>query len=173
MTNVLPQQARKGVWRTYRARFILTGSLVAIATALLSLAALSPSYFILQADESGAASQNKTDADTASADRTAILETQSLITALTPLVSATTSRAQIISTALSLRPVGMSINHITLTSGKPGTMILTGSATTISAINTYRKTLEGDQTFSSVSVPVGDLAGTQNGQFSITLTGNF
>lgn len=173
MTNVLPHQARKAVWRVYRARFILAGSLVALAVAALSVAALSPSYLILQSEASGASSQTKTDTGTAVQDRAAVLEAQSFITALTPLLNATTSRVEVVSQALSARPAGMTIHHITLTSGKPGTMILTGSAKNISAINTYRKALEGDRTFTSVSVPVGDLAGTQNGQFSITLTGTF
>lgn len=173
MTNVLPQKARKTVWRMYRARFVLAGSLVALSSALLSAAALSPSYLILQTDSSGTVTQNKTDAATAVKDRAAILETQSLLAVLTPLLNATTSKEEMISTALSVRPADISINHITLTSGKPGTMIVGGSAKNISAINAYRKALEGNGSFSSVAVPVGDLAGTQNGQFSITLTGNF
>lgn len=173
MSNVLPQLARKKVWRMYRARFLLAGSVVGLVVAALAAVALVPSYVVLQASGLGPPAEQTISAATASQDRMAILENQSLLTALSPLVSATTSRAQLIAAALSLRPADIRVEHITLTSGNPGTMILAGSATNISAIETYRKTLGSDSSFSSVSVPVGDLAGTQNGQFSITLLGNF
>jgi len=157
----------------YRVRFVLAGSAVALVAALVASVALSPSYLILQVSSGNAPSQSKSDAPSVALDRAAILETQSLLTALSPIESATSSQTQMIAEALALRPAGISINHITLTSGKPGTMILAGSAKNIAAINDYRKALGNDSNFTSVSVPVGDLAGTQNGQFSITLTGTF
>jgi hypothetical protein len=41
------------------------------------------------------------------------------------------------------------------------------------AINVYRQALQADPHFKTVSVPVGDLAGTQGGRFSVTLSGDF
>jgi hypothetical protein len=41
------------------------------------------------------------------------------------------------------------------------------------AVNLYRQALQADARFKTVSVPVGDLAGTQGGKFSVTLLGDF
>jgi hypothetical protein len=173
MSNLLPQRARKKVWADYRARFVFAGSCVAFVSALLAGTALLPSYLVLRVSGEAPPAPSATAASTTQEDRAAIQGAQALLTALSPLLKATTTPAQMISAALSERPPGVTVGHITLTSGKPGTMILAGSATDIGAINSYRKTLSADARFSSVSVPVGDLAGTQNGQFSITLTGEF
>jgi len=173
MSNLLPQETKTTLWRTYRARFVIAGSLVMLIAGAVSFAALSPSYLVLQIDEGGQAAQLSANATAAQADRAAITHTQALLSTLAPFVSATTTATQVITEALSEKPAGIGILHINATPGNPGVIILSGTADTPKTIAAYQKTLEADARFSDVSVPVGDLAGTANGQFSITFSANF
>jgi len=155
----------------YRTRFIIAGALVLLFAAVFSALALAPSYVVLSLqNETNPPAQSGTAAS--QDDRTAIAHTQALITALSPLI-ATTSASTLIAQALGARPAGVAIDHITATAGTPGTIILSGSAAQIDAISTYQSALLADKQFSNVSVPVGDLAGTADGTFSITLSANF
>jgi len=170
MSTVLPQEARRAVWRMYRARFIIAGSMVAILAALISAIALVPSYLALTVDAGGTPAANAAASASQQQDRDTIIQTQSLLSTLAPIVSATTTPTGITSEALALRPSGVSVDHISYESG---TIVLQGSATTREAIDAYRQALDADADFTGVSVPVGDLAGAPGGSFSITLTGNF
>ena len=100
-----------------------------------------------------------------------IAHTQVLIGALSPLLSQAVSG--LIQEALAVRPSGIIVTHITATPGAPGTIILSGTAAQLEAINTYQTSLRANTHFSSVSVPVSDLAGTADGRFSVTLSSVF
>ncbi len=173
MSNVLPEEAKEAVWRMYRARFLIAGSLVMLAVALLAALSLFPSYVILQTEQGGVAAEAGSGTATAQADRIAVAHAQGLLTTLTPILSATTTPTAAIADALAARPIGISIDHITMTTGATGSMIVSGTAATIEAINRYQNALRADKRFTGISVPVGELAGTAGGHFSITLSGKF
>lgn len=156
----------------YLTRFILAGSLVAIASALLATFALLPTYLVLHTVGDTTASTPSVDRKRSEiqSERAEITRAQSLITALSPFVSSTTTVSGAIGTALALRPKGVSVDLIRYVSKE---IIIVGSASTRDGINAYRQTLQSDPHFKTVSVPVGDLAGTQGGRFSVTLTGEF
>ena len=87
-----------------------------------------------------------------------------------PLVEATTTPSAALARALSLRPSGVIVDHISYT---PGSLVLAGLSKSREGVGIYRKALAADPTFSSVVVPIGDLAGAQGGRFSMTLSGRF
>ncbi|MEK7133806.1 MAG: hypothetical protein AAB804_01920 [Patescibacteria group bacterium] len=174
MSNVLPRDMQKTVWRMYRARFIVAGSLIALGTALIAGLALLPIYVALHAGEvSTSASSREVKNSEVQAVRTEILRAQSLLSTLAPFAPATTTPSEAIGAALSLRPKGILVDRISYTPDIRGEIVIVGLAPTRDAINVYRQTLQADRHFKTVSVPIGDLAGTQDGRFSVTLLGDF
>ncbi len=170
---MLPREAQKAIWRMYLARFVLAGSCVAIAVAMLSGLALLPMYLALHsADEAASASLQAKNSEIQN-ERAEIARAQSLITTLSPYASSSSTLSEAIEAALALRPKGVFVDHITYSSGDSSAIVLVGSAATRDGINTYRQALQPDMRFKTVSVPVGDLAGSQGGRFSVTLTGKF
>ena len=168
MANVLPPTAQKKLWRMYRARFIIVFSIMLATLALLAGLLIGPSYLALRI---AAPPQQNTPVEGkggATGDAVAIARTQAIALALTPLLSATTSPSSAIVAALSNRRAGIVIGYITY-SADTGQLTLTGTAPR-DAINAYRDALKADTRFSSVSVPVSALVGTEDGRFSVTLT---
>jgi Tfp pilus assembly protein PilN len=127
-----------------------------------------PSYLALHADESALSPALASGMGVH--DQADILRAQSLLATLAPLTLATTTPSQVVAEALALRPKGVSVDHITYTSGS---VILDGTAASREGVNAYKKALGADARFTSVSVPLSDLTGAQGGHFSLTLLGNF
>jgi len=172
MSNILPKEAKQEIWKMYRARFTVVGSLVALLTAGLCALALLPSYLALHAAETEKSSTSTPKTIATEADRAAVASLQNTLEALSPLISTTTPTATVIQ-ALSLRPAGITIDHITYSGGNPATIMLVGAAATRESINGYRQALSGDSHWKTITVPVGDLTGEPGARFSITLSGNF
>ena len=172
MSNVLPEQAAKVVWRMYRARFIIAGSLVAIAAAALGILALLPSYLALHVDQTAVTVASSTPSSDQS-DRDAIVRVQALLSVLLPYTSATTTSTDGLARAHAARPRGVIVNHVSYTAGKSGVLVLTGLASGREGVNAYRTALSADPFFKGVSVPIRDLTGSDDGKFSVTLSGNF
>lgn len=172
MSNVLPEEAKRDAWRTYRARMIIAGSLVALLAAALSLVALLPSYLVL-ADSGRASNARSLQQATDQIERDALAQVRSLLTIIAPVLSASTTPSEVAAAALSYRPAHILIDDVSFRVGSPGTVVIRGTAQSREAINEYRQALMKDLRFKSVSVPVGDLARAEDGHFSITLTGDF
>jgi hypothetical protein len=174
MSNVLPAEKRKAVWRLYRSHFIIVGSTIALLCALAAFVALLPSYLVLRIDETNPAALQQTGQAAAGTkeDRAAVAYAQAFIATLSPVLS-TSTPTDAVQAALAARPRDVAVDHITLTSGPPGTLIISGKASRAEEISVYQNALRGTGRFSSVSVPVSDLAGTDNGQFTATLSGSF
>ena len=171
MANVIPEDIRRSLGRRSLSRFVLAGSIVALVCALAAFLALLPSYFVLTESLSGIApTAVPVSATQASADRASVTHTNTLLSVLAPIVSATTTPTDVVAEALKLRPAGVHVDQITYTAGS---LMLVGSASTNVTISTYRSALAADPMFSSVSVPVGALAGTDGGRFSMTISGSF
>lgn len=171
MTNLLPLKRQKAVWAMYRARFLIAASIVLLVFAAIAALALIPSYLALEL-AAPPAPQTTSQPKGSPGDTAAIARAQAIVRAAVPLVIAATSSSRVIDEALSLKPAGVSITHVTLASGAPGQLALAGTATR-DALNAYRNALSADPFFTGVSVPVNALVGSDNGQFSITLSGNF
>jgi hypothetical protein len=174
MANVIPEKMRRDVEHFERARFILTGSVVALVCAGVAFLLLIPSYLAIMLDTRSAAPAFTVVSPAQKAsDAAAIAHTNVLLTVLAPTVAASSTPTDTIQEALSLRPSGVRIDQIIYSAGTPSTLMLTGSADTNSEINAYQTALSADRRFASVSIPVGALVGTDGGRFSITLSGTF
>lgn len=178
MTNVLPKKSLENVWNNYRSRLILVGALVFLAVALLAHLALLPAYIALRIEKNA---QNQSAVVPVQlntnpqdkADKDAITRAKVLLTGIAPIVSASSSPTEAIGIALSLRPKGVTLESVNFVSGQNGSITLIGDSTGREGINQYREALSKNGHFKSVSVPVGALVGSEGGQFTLTLTGNF
>lgn len=156
----------------YRARFVIVGSLVALAAASLSALSLLPSYLALHAAAPVNMPSSTAKAAGSEADRAALASIRAMVETLSPLIATTTPTAAI-TRALSVRPSAVSIDHITYSAGNPGMIILAGTAATREALGGYRQTLSADSLWKTVFVPIGDLTGEPGARFSISLSGNY
>lgn len=168
MTNVLPPTAAQELWSIQRARFVIVGSVVALAAAVLAAVALAPGYVVLRTVAVPAAGPAVS--EEMAYDEQAVERARAYLQAMTPIVGATTTPTEMLGTALALRPVGVLIDRI---SYRDGSIVLSGSATNRERVDAYQKALVSDSHFTSVAVPVSDLVGNEEGRFSITLSGNF
>ena len=180
MSNILPSDTQKEMLRFYRARFILTGSLVFLVGAFLSMLALLPGTLIIKLDHaalgelSGATPPSEAGSGVES-ERAEILRANALVEQLST-VSSPPHVLEALRAALDARPLGTYVEDIQYTAGAlgaGGTLIISGNAANRTSINNYRAALADDPRFSSVSLPVGALVGAEGGRYSITLTGQF
>ena len=160
--------------RFERARFILTGAVVALVCAGLAFILLLPGYFatILDAQQKVPGFTTVTPTQQAD-DNNAIAHTTALLSVLAPIAEASSTPTETIRDALTLLPAGVHIDQIIYHTGTPSSLMLSGAADMNSEINAYQTALSADLPFVSVSVPVGALVGTDGGRFSITLSGKF
>ncbi len=173
MSNILPRDTQRDVWRMYRARFIVTGSLIAIVTAFFAGIALLPMYLALHASDESLSASSQSKNDRGQGDRAEVGRAQLLISALAPMVTSTTSPSQAIGIALRLRPKGVVVDRILYSSGTSKEIVITGDSATREGIHAYQQALQSDRHFKNATVPISDLAGTKSGEFSVTLTGAF
>ena len=172
MSNILPREAKKAVWSMYRIRFAVVGSFVALSAAGLCALSLLPSYLALHAGGATNSASSTPQSVANGADRAAIQSIQTMLKVLAPL-TATSTPTSVITQALSLRPSGVVVDHVTYSGGVSGTVMLVGSTATREAINAYKQALSADPRWKTVSVPIGDLTGEPGARFSITLSGAF
>ena len=156
----------------YRTRIAIAGSFVALSAAALCALALLPSYLALHAGDATNSASSTPQSVANEADRAAIQSIQTMLKTLAPLTATSTPTSAIIQ-ALSLRPSGITVDHITYSGGNSGMIMLVGSTATREAINAYKQALSADSRWKTVSVPIGDLTGDPGARFSITLSGAF
>jgi hypothetical protein len=172
MTNVLPPDAQKKVWAMYRARFILVTALVLLGLAAASALTLVPSYVairMLAASAQDAAPEFSVERS----DVIALERSQHLINAALPLLSSTSSAMSVVEEAIRLRPTGVRISRVTFSAGAEEDRITLIGSGTRGQVSAYRDALTGSGLFSGVAVPVSALVGSNQGGFSIVLTGSF
>ena len=172
MSNILPRETKKAVWAMYRTRFAIAGSFVALSAAALCALALLPGYLALHAGDATSSASSTPQRVANEADRAAVQSIQTMLKILAPLTATSTPTSAIIQ-ALSLRPPGITVDHITYSGGGSGMVMLVGSTATREAINAYKQALSADSRWKTVSVPIGDLTGDPGARFSITLSGAF
>src|SRR3989344_3872769 len=155
MANVLSEDAKKQIGRLFRARFIMVGSLAAITGAFFAFLALLPGatglYLQHLVSNEISATPPSIGAEDES-ERTEILRAQALVA----------------------RPKGALIQEIRFVREKgKSTIALYGSAKDRTSVGLYRDALVKDPRFGDVAIPASALAGSEDGRFSITLTGTF
>jgi hypothetical protein len=169
MSNVLTPEEKKRLDARLRARFLLAAALILAGGALIACLALAPALISVQVASASLAAP-AAESEAAREDSTKAARAQSLIAALGPLVSSTSSAATALAEALAFQPADISISLITY-NAESDTIVLSGFSKGREAVNDFRDALEGSGAFTDVSVPVAALIGTQQGRFTITLTG--
>ncbi|HEY4517031.1 MAG TPA: hypothetical protein VJG64_03735 [Candidatus Paceibacterota bacterium] len=174
MANVLPKESRKHLRRLQRSRILLAIAYAVFAVSLTVFVALLPAAIILySASRAGSTSTSQVQSPSDD-DRAALQEVRELVFVLKPVFTATTTPTQVIQHVLSLKPPTIAIDHITYTPADgAGTIALSGTSQTPSALNAYRSALAADSRFANVSVPVGDLIGSDDGRFTMTIKGTY
>ena len=176
MANLLPPQAESRVLRGFRARAIAGGSLVALAAAAASLFALFPAYITLHSARVAVISQSPiattTDVSDVAADRAELARVRTVLSGLS-MFKAGGAPIDALQVALSYRPSTVAVEKITYTPGAKGTLILSCQTAKREAMTTFRDALRAEKMFATVSVPIEELAGSTDGHFTITLTGDF
>jgi len=172
MANVLPLAGKKAVEKRMRARFLLIGSLAIAVAAIVAILSVVPAFMSVRIAHASLESSLQESAGSQSEDQAAAARAQALIGAFKSIASATSSPSDALAAALAQKPAGISITAITYTSGK-NEIVLSGLAARREAVNQFRDMLEKTGRFSGVAVPVGALVGTQEGRFTVTLSGAF
>lgn len=169
MANVLPPIEKKRVTQQIYVRFVLAGALTLLASALIVALCLAPTAVSLRLALMGL-SEEVPVSETVRDDQVKYTRISTLVSTLAPVVAATTTPSTSVAAALTLKPVGLSITSITYEKGR---IVLSGTSRDRQAVNDYRELLEADSRYTTVTVPVAALVGTQEGRFTITLTGAF
>lgn len=170
MANVLPLPQQKDMKRRIRARFILLAGLVILFGAIVAALSLAPTIVSLRISRGVVETETAQTAQAATGEGAIALRAQNIMTALKPIANATSSPSATIAAALSVRPNGISITSLGYA---PGRLTLSGTAARREAVNDFRTALDANDIFTQVSVPVAALVGSQDGRFTITLTGAF
>ncbi|OGG57919.1 hypothetical protein A2853_03250 [Candidatus Kaiserbacteria bacterium RIFCSPHIGHO2_01_FULL_55_17] len=173
MTNLLSPQALREAQHFHRDRFILVGSVVSILCSTIALLALAPAYITVRTGDVVGTSVSPSPTLSGNTDREDLARARTLLVELQPLVSSTSSVLTTFDVALGARPSGITVSKIRYARGEPATIVIEGASRSREDINTYRTTLASDTRFSSVSVPIGALAGIEDGHFTMTLTSTF
>ncbi|MBI2610602.1 hypothetical protein HYW60_01545 [Candidatus Kaiserbacteria bacterium] len=170
MANLLSPRELKQVRSYFRARFLGTGSLVAIVCGVVALLSLLPVYAIVGAPREGSSPTPGVLSE--SEDREELARARLILRDIAPVAS-TTSSLDMLGEILSVRPAGTVITSMSFKRGEEGMIVLSGTSKSRDDINAYREILSRDARFSSVTVPIGALAGTAGSRFTLTITGTF
>jgi hypothetical protein len=106
-------------------------------------------------------------------ERDELSRTKLMIKDLVPIATSTSAVVETIDRALSKRPAGIYIQSIDYERGVTSRLILGGISTARDAIRAFREALGKEPIFKSVTLPLDDLTGTEDGGFTITATGTF
>ena len=166
MSNVLTGEAKKVLDTTAWTRFIMVGAAASAFGALAAVIALLPAFINVRIAR--ASLEAPSAAQEAREDNATASHAQTLVDALKPLTGTPPSDA--LAEALALQPAGISITGIAYRTN-PEEIELTGISKNREDVNAFRDVLVQSGRFTGVEVPVAALVGTQEGRFTMTLTG--
>lgn len=164
------------MWRFYRARLSLAAAVTLCACGLLAFLALLPAYAALRAEGAffeTAPSANAGVQKGKDSERDQILRTRILLEQLSPVASSTAPMFDALISALGMRPSGVTVDRVNYVRDAGGEVTIGGTASSREGVQAYVAALRADPRWKNISVPIGDLAGTGDGRFSITVTGTF
>lgn len=172
MSNVLPPERKRIEQSLVKARFVRTFGWVVFVGALVALIALAPSYISVRMARTAleSALSEPESSEAAKADALTASAAQNILSAVKPVITATSSPSSALSSALRVKPDGISIRGMAYTKGM---LTLSGTGESREIINAYRDALDQDPIFTSVVIPVAALVGAQEGKLTITLRGEF
>lgn len=184
MTNVLPSNTQTAIMRKTSARFLLTGGIILTCSGIIACLSLVPAFLAAQVPENSASggangelvAQEQEDRKTVTRLRTFLIE-------LSPFLAEKISVHDAMQTALALAPEDISITGVGYKIEvqeqeegkdpiKTGQITITGVASR-DDVNAFREALIQEPTFKSVAIPVAALVGAREGNFTMTLSGDF
>lgn len=177
MFTLLPEHHKKKLWKLYRIRLASVICLFLTAIFLIGIGLLFPSYISLDLNMSTLESETKILEDKIkSKNDKGLIETLDKIKVT--LLLAKPEETNILNSVkiiLSIMPRGISINNINYTRGQnaPSSLTISGIASERGDLITFTKQLQKEISFTSVALPVSNLAKQTNVPFSLTILGNF
>jgi len=169
MSNVLSPNAKKQLDRRARWRALLVLGCAGTLAAFIAILSLVPTFISIASARASLDAPSVEELGTAREFQAQARRTQALVDALEPLVMASSTPSEMLADALALMPDGVSVTIITY-HGAQNQLILDGEAPQRASVNAFRDALQKSERFKKVEVPVGALAGTQEGRFTVTLT---
>lgn len=180
MRNLLSQEDKKILRREYKLRVATIAAIFMFFTVLAGIGELLPSYFILKSRESAAKervdiikeSVAKRKKDVSSA---VLFETKEKLELLA-FDENNVSLKIIFETIINKKPSGVHINGIFYDkdqSVKENKILIKGEADNRESLLEFKKLLGTESKFTSVFLPISNLASDRNIKFSIKVTGNF
>lgn len=165
MSNLLLPEKKIAAWRIGRDRMIIVFSAMLIFAASVCALSLLPSLLIFRSANEAVASAKP--AGNLAQDTRDLARAQALLSQLSAL-AATSSPAAVAADIVGKKPKGITITHLVYTA--PSQYVVSGSASGRDAANAYREALASDPRFASVVIPIDSLAGSDSGDFSLTVT---
>ncbi len=169
MSNVLPPEAKRQLDRAARWRSLFVLGCAGTLAALIATLSLVPTFISIASARASLDAPSVEEIGTARGFQVQARRAQSLVDALEPLVMASSTPSGMLADALAVVPAGVTISVITYQAVQE-TLILSGDAPQRASVNAFRDALEKSARFEKVLFPVGALAGTQDGRFTVTLT---
>jgi len=175
MFNVLPDNFKEEIRKQYRGKRTIVWLSAVIALQISTLIFLMPSYVYLTFQEKNLVAQNDSSGQTQQTQSTAKISqifktTNAQLSALSLSVSSS-STSDLIAHLISLKGSSITFQEITYTmdTATSSTIALSGVAATRESLLSLAKTLEADDSFENVDLPVSNFAKDKNIDFSMTM----
>jgi len=177
MFTLLSEQHKKLLYRQYRTRLLCVIFIFISGLFLSSIALLLPSYLALTTEDARLQSDIKSFLEQISEKNskglvTTLNEIKSIVALISP---EDTKMYSVLKVILGKKPAGISITSIDYArnDGAPSSLSFQGVAASRSALIQFSKTLQSEKMFSSVSLPVSNLAKESDIKYSLTVSGDF
>lgn len=173
MLSFLPQHEQKRILGMYRKRVTTVVLFFVAILSLLALIVLAPSYYLTYSQQTVLEREYvSVIAENADADEGRPLEIVSKIRSQLRLANILPENTVLsnVAAALTDLPVAVTLTEIRYKHGLDATIVLVGHATTREALLGYTKTLEENELFMEVELPISYLAEDTDLAFQITLT---
>jgi len=175
MHNLLPDTSKKKILEEYRLRLAVVALLLVFSLGVTIVLSLFPSFVLSLSKEKAVQSEQdnvtKSIQSLESENLNALLsETKEKVNSLNALSAPELSL--LIDAVLSKKSPGISISDFTFSSAKDGgrQLSLQGQAATREGLVQFKRDLEADGRWASVSLPIADLAPQTDLLFSMTLS---
>jgi Tfp pilus assembly protein PilN len=176
MFTLLPEQYKKKLWKLYRLRLATVIFLFISAIFLISIGLLFPSYISLAFDKGILHSETEAlEAEIKSKNDKGLSETLNRTNTILALVKPdNTYILESVEAILKQKPVGVSISTISYTRGQDQSSInISGTAKERNDLIIFTKQLQKESGFTSVTLPVSNLAKQVDVPFSLEILGKF
>lgn len=177
--NLLPHREKKNVRREFLLRAGVVGAFLVFLTGITGIALQMPSYFLSKTKEQSAQEQmtaiqkraETQQRDEISAELRGAQEKLSVLE-----TEPSESLSAVTRTIVDTQPTGIQLSALSFVrqgEENTGSIRLSGIASNRETLRSYVSTLQSEDVFSQVELPVRDLASDEDIQFSLTITGSF